>query len=388
MRYNVLNHKLLVNAVDRERISHGYQPPGNDSLKDKAWGNKILQRLIQFNQVVQMKLFTTIAVVMSVLFCFFPDVSASSREVLLMGGANGKFNVYLIDDDFRKITSDILTIPNTYSEVFSDGTIFAVGDYSSDFAHEKIAQWNGDVFFIKQPQNMQAQMSGICIDRPGNKMFFSRRSNRIAQLCELDLQSRKVTVLTDDKSIISIGIPALSPDGKKVAFYYSSGNSMLFNVGYYNLETAHFFSLLPEPVNMLPLGPFQSDAPLWAKSSEKLFFTARDYTVNSFPFCVYSVDISSKDKSPYKISNGGFPIFSGDIISITDLDGNMMRLKESGVHLFQRNAALGKLSDNHNFIVYMLGMELFVGKVGTNTRQCLNHDGLQGAFYWWMRIKE
>lgn len=379
MRYNVLNHKLLVNAVDRERISHGYQPPGNDSLKDKAWGNKILQRLIQFNQVVQMKLFTTIAVVMSVLFCFFPDVSASSREVLLMGGANGKFNVYLIDDDFRKITSDILTIPNTYSEVFSDGTIFAVGDYSSDFAHEKIAQWNGDVFFIKQPQNMQAQMSGICIDRPGNKMFFSRRSNGIAQLCELDLQSRKVTVLTDDKSIISIGIPALSPDGKKVAFYFSEGN-MRHRIARFDLESRRLLKGECAPMNIWPYGPHDNEMPLWNKNSDTIYFSGEE----NRKFQVYAATIASSRLVVKPIAEGGFPISSKDLLSMTTTNGDMLQILPQSTRLIRKTTPVGKYSDNKKFLAYILGIDFIVQNTSTNEEKILNSVGLQGPFFWWL----
>lgn len=315
------------------------------------------------------------------------EKSLASNILLVQSSSKNIYDVYFIGDDISNTSKEKLVIPAIYLQCFSDATIYAIGNYSNQL--EEKEQHGIKIVFIKKPQGLFESLSGIAIDRHAGVLYFVQRNAKgNAQLCKADLKSGNISILFENDSLRLISIPVLSPDRKKIAFYYSSGNSMLFNVGYYNLETAHFFSLLPEPVNMLPLGPFQSDAPLWAKSSEKLFFTARDYTVNSFPFCVYSVDISSKDKSPYKISNGGFPIFSGDIISITDLDGNMMRLKESGVHLFQRNAALGKLSDNHNFIVYMLGMELFVGKVGTNTRQCLNHDGLQGAFYWWMRIKE
>lgn len=309
------------------------------------------------------------------------------KEGVVVSETGRNLKLYYFDENLSKFYVKVITSDCTAFQVFPNGIIYCMVKSPVLYKEKTLPIFGIKLIFIKEPGKFDDFYSGICINPATREMYFSKREKLLVTLYKLNFTTGKEVKLTNKNQFKFIGIPALSPDRKKIAFYCATKSGYQLQVAFYDIKSKLTKIIAPPSIPIFPYGPDMNGSPVWSKDSSKLYFMAIYPEISKKKGIhpgVYKVAINGSD-APIFVCEGGWPVKSNDEITCTlidKLDSGIWRISPQPMKLIFRNGGLGKLSPSGSLVSFGVNRVFCVSKINDDIKLILLQDNPCPAASW------
>ena len=228
------------------------------------------------------------------------------------------------------------------------------------------------------------------VDKTGKEVYFPIEETHKTYLSSLNISTSKHKIFRD-KEYGNIGLFSLSPDQKKLAYYYFKGPTIRIDI--LDIEKSIIIKSIPGAYTIVPNTPLRV-TPVWDNKSKKIYYMSlKNKTLN---FGLYSSLIDIKGEK--YIRDGAWPESLSNRNKLLFTTANtetplvkILNLQNNNEKTLLKNAGNAKFSFSERYISYInpsinSGGQLMVHDLITKKNIIIRKNGLRPTDYWWIKL--